>query len=174
LICTHCKFDKKEDEFSKNGWCLQCNRDNFRRYSHNNPEKIVEINKRSKVKRKDRNKELLEAWIVKNYGNTRNYHLYLRYGITPEQYNEMVLAQNGCCAGCLRHQSELKRPLCVDHDHSCCPGDKTCGECIRGLLCWQCNGFLGSVGDSIESLERLIQYLKNSPSTKIVEFGQAI
>lgn len=31
--------------------------------------------------------------------------------------------------------------LHLDHDHTCCPGKgESCGQCIRGLLCWGCNG----------------------------------
>lgn len=33
----------------------------------------------------------------------------------------------------------------VDHDHKCCPGRKSCGRCIRGLLCDSCNLDLGII-----------------------------
>lgn len=49
--------------------------------------------------------------------------------------------------------------LVVDHDHSCCPGAYTCGKCFRGWLCHGCNTGLGKLGDSVESLEKAIQYL---------------
>lgn len=54
------------------------------------------------------------------------------YGITEDQYNELLEKQNHCCNVCLRHESEFKTRLAVDHRH-----DKE-GE-IRGLLCTHCN-----------------------------------
>lgn len=36
-------------------------------------------------------------------------------------------------------------PLMIDHDHRCCPTTKSCGKCVRGYLCHECNsaeGFL--------------------------------
>lgn len=60
----------------------------------------------------------------------------------------MILeSQMGLCAICKR-----PKKLNVDHDH------KT-GE-IRGLLCSRCNLGLASFGDSIEGLEKAIDYLK--------------
>lgn len=32
-----------------------------------------------------------------------------------------------------------KESLHVDHDHNCCAGEKTCGVCVRGIVCAKCN-----------------------------------
>jgi hypothetical protein len=79
---------------------------------------------------------------------TRNRTTTLKSkGITIEQYNKLFRLQNGCCAICGTNKpgGHSKRYFAVDHDHSCCPGKKSCGKCIRGLLCFSCNlgiGFL--------------------------------
>lgn len=48
----------------------------------------------------------------------------------------------------------------VDHDHTCCAGVHSCGECIRGLLCPSCNAALGYVGDNTDVLASMIEYLE--------------
>ena len=70
--------------------------------------------------------------------------MYL-YGITEAQYNELLERQGGGCAICGRTQEENGRAryLSVDHDHRCCPGKKSCGKCVRGLLCLRCNNDMG-------------------------------
>lgn len=47
----------------------------------------------------------------------------------------------------------------IDHDHACCPGKTSCGSCVRGLLCGNCNLMLGLCGDSITILAAAIDYL---------------
>jgi hypothetical protein len=52
-----------------------------------------------------------------------------------------------------------KALLVVDHDHRCCPGDKSCGQCVRGLLCQNCNAAAGMVGDDPSRARALADYL---------------
>ncbi|MBU2051427.1 MAG: endonuclease VII domain-containing protein [Gammaproteobacteria bacterium] len=75
--------------------------------------------------------------------NRRNTVLK-RGGITLEEYNQMFAKQNGCCAICGKHQSELKNRLAIDHNHET-------GE-IRGLLCTSCNITLGWL-EKIEKID---------------------
>lgn len=85
------------------------------------------------------------------------------YGITLDQYEALLAAQGGVCAICglvetIRIKGTLLT-LSIDHDHGCCPGRKSCGRCVRALLCRRCNHVLGQVDDDIELLGRLAAYL---------------
>ena len=84
----------------------------------------------------------------------RNF-LKSEYGITIDQFNELLAKQNGCCAICLRHYSELDRSLAVDHRH----GGPRKGE-ITGLLCTHCNHRIVGRHNDPEMLERAAAYLR--------------
>lgn len=83
--------------------------------------------------------------------NQKRSQVKRHYGLTWEQYLEM--AAEGCAV------CGTTTNLCVDHDHNCCPGVKTCGKCIRGVLCNKHNKILGYVQDSMEELSSLVDYL---------------
>lgn len=87
---------------------------------------------------------------------TRAKQTRYRYGIEPEEFQALVEKQGGRCAIC----GEVPARLHVDHDHGCCLGDRTCGECIRGLLCGVYNRSLGGFKDNILALQSAIDYLR--------------
>jgi hypothetical protein len=78
------------------------------------------------------------------------------YGITPEQFDERLAAQNHVCAICLQPERRKKSTLSVDHCH------KT-GK-IRGLLCGDCNPGLGGFKDRVALLQAAIAYLLRTSS----------
>lgn len=112
---------------------------------------------------KDNSKQVLantKAWQERNPDKVKSAKLKYAHGITLEQYNEMYLAQQGCCPICNTWYAVLH----VDHDHSCCdfprPTSKqSCGKCIRELLCMNCNNGLGSFRDDPLALARAQVYL---------------
>jgi hypothetical protein len=79
-----------------------------------------------------------------------------KYGLTQERYDELLEAQGGVCAIC---QQPPSRAFDIDHDHNCCPQGSSCGKCVRGLLCFNCNSALGKLKDDVESLKRAVTYL---------------
>lgn len=64
-----------------------------------------------------------------------------KFGITQQRYDDMLNTQGNVCAIC-KNPCPTGRRLAVDHDHSCCP-ERSCGNCVRGLLCLPCNTRLG-------------------------------
>lgn len=83
------------------------------------------------------------------------------YGITSVELAEMKERQGYRCLICGKHESDCHQSLSVDHDHKCCPGKKSCGKCIRGLLCQSCNSMLGQAKDDVVILKNAVIYLNN-------------
>lgn len=82
----------------------------------------------------------------------RNNMLRIRYGITPGQYDALVIACSGRCAVCgIDPGNGVGRGLSVDHDHAT--------GAVRSMLCPACNKALGMVNDSVERLDQLKAYL---------------
>jgi len=94
-------------------------------------------------------------------------HVQRSYGLTPEQYEALWVAQGRCCAWCRSKTGATKR-LCVDHDHACCPGPTSCGECVRGLLCTMCNRMLGHLRNDPGAVERGAAYLRQPPARAVL------
>jgi hypothetical protein len=76
--------------------------------------------------------------------SNRKYRI-ASYGLTQEQFDRLVDAQQNSCGMC-RKPFEEGQLIHVDHDHTCCRRkNRSCGECIRGLLCHTCNIALGHI-----------------------------
>lgn len=89
----------------------------------------------------------------------RDAYLQRQYSITIGQYDSMLAAQGGVCAICAEPDPTGKE-LAVDHDHACCPDPaKSCGKCVRGLLCWPCNVGIGHLRDDPKILTAAAEYL---------------
>lgn len=78
----------------------------------------------------------------------RPHNLTYRFGISIQRYDRMLAAQDGVCAMCRLPETVARsngqvQPLAVDHDHACCAGRRSCGKCVRQLLCLRCNLELG-------------------------------
>lgn len=99
--------------------------------------------------------------IKKSYASDRHGYVHRTYNITQDRYEQMLSDQGGTCAACPTTPEDLGCSLFIDHDHSCCPGARSCGQCVRGLLCNACNSTLGYAKDDVERLSRLIDYLRS-------------
>lgn len=94
----------------------------------------------------------------------RQYELKEHYNLSIERYNEIVEEQNGLCPICNTAPDGQRKSMVVDHDHKCCPTKKkSCGKCIRGLICDTCNRAIGMLGDCPNVLRNAAAYLERSP-----------
>ncbi len=122
-------------------------------WRENNIDKRKEAKKEGYESNKERAKTHNKEFITKNPLYHVNKHLQSTYGISLEEYTELLEKQNHQCAGCgIEATKTPRQKLYVDHCH------KT--EKVRGLLCQHCNTALGMAKDSIETLSKLISYLK--------------
>lgn len=126
-------FDKKEYDFA---YTKQWRIDNREDYLANRRayKKRVSATEAGKLQRR---KEALKHY----------------YGITLEQYDNMLAKQNGCCAVCGKNTpGHNHKHFSVNHDHET-------GE-IRGLLCNDCNRGIGLLGDNAENIKKALEYLQ--------------
>ena len=101
-------------------------------------------------------KKATKKWEKNNPEKNRKRKLMSNYGITTEQYNEMLEAQNNGCkiCGSTDPRNKSYRYLCVDHCHHT--------GLVRGLLCDYCNVGLGRFEDDIDRLKKAVQYLRDA------------
>lgn len=89
----------------------------------------------------------------------------LLYQLSDKDFQNLLNRQNHACAICLTPFDE--RQAHVDHNHSCCSGPRSCGKCIRGLLCHFCNTAIGKLNDDPVLVQRALAYLTAAEVTTL-------
>lgn len=162
-ICTKCNERLPLDSFYRNPsirpdgvrkHCKPC-RNAYRRAAHAaNPHKIREY---KRMENKYKVNERAKRYRKENRDKFKGYHLKKEFGLTLEDFNSLLVQQDGVCAICREpeksvHKSGTPKDLSVDHDH------KT--GAIRGLLCWVCNTGIGKLRDSPDLLRTAANYIE--------------
>ena len=129
-------------------------KEQYRKRYAKNPEQYRAYKRKYIENNKEKLKERYKQYRLKYKAN--NYQHLKMFDITKEQYLEMLEQQKHVCAIC--GGKDKTRRLAVDHCH-------TTGV-IRGLLCSGCNTSLGQFKDSVELLQKAIQYLKDNNGNK--------
>lgn len=134
-LCGCCRERKPDTAFGKSRvardgisyTCKECtNLKGWAAWSEKNPEERYKINRRSSLKH--------------------------NYGMSEEDFNNMLSGQDGKCEICKTPLTLERRQTCVDHCHKS-------GK-VRGLLCVRCNSGLGQFVENISSLKAAIAYLE--------------
>jgi hypothetical protein len=129
-ICTTCGVEKDINQFYFRGG----------NYSPNS--------------RKSKCKECDKKRVAENYDPIKyqEQHLKRSYGITLNEYNQMLEGQDYKCITCGTTDPGGKHgKFMVDHCHST-------GK-VRGLLCKSCNIALGEIKDNKQTLQNMLNYL---------------
>lgn len=98
-------------------------------------------------------------WKKRQHPDRMKGYAIKRYNLEIEEYKQMLALQNNKCASCGQPFTNLL-PAHIDHDHGCCNGNRSCGKCVRGLVCPICNRTIGASRDNINSLTRRCELLE--------------
>jgi hypothetical protein len=104
----------------------------------------------------ERNRAAARKWAQEN-------PYYVKYRMTKADWQKIFDEQKGCCYLCgvdLGEALKRKRGVHIDHNHSCCARERTCGRCIRGLACHRCNQGIGAFFDDPERMRRAADALE--------------
>jgi hypothetical protein len=82
------------------------------------------------------------------------------HGTTVAKILEIQGSKQRECASC-GATTQLK----VDHDHGCCPAAQSCGRCVRGYLCHDCNTAEGLLRTPERAIA-LAQYMQRQRETR--------
>lgn len=114
---------------------------------------------------KAKSKESYERIKSEDPDRLWGYRLWHAHGLTVERYHSILEKQGGVCVICgsddPQHSDDRAKKVrfVVDHDHDCCPEARSCGNCIRGLVCHPCNRLMGQAHDDPDILIKAAAYL---------------
>jgi hypothetical protein len=132
--CPICGILKERSEYWKwqsrkdgiTAYCKDCFNKKNKKWMKENPDKLPTLQEQRASSRK------------------RNF------GISEEDYAQMLVDQNNSCAICY---ISIGWEAAVDHCHTT--------NVVRGLLCRKCNLGIGAFKDNIDTIRKAIQYVKN-------------
>ena len=132
------------------GFCKSCY---YKHLKKENPEWANDLkNRRTEYYQTPEGKEAKRI-------SARKCHLKTKFGISLEEYDELLEKQNGVCAICkepntIKGRGGKPLPLAIDHDHNT-------GK-IRGLLCATCNIAIHKAEQDLSWFDTAKIYLLNS------------
>lgn len=165
--CTKCKASKPVDQFGKQArsrdglypHCRDCRAVDRVAYYEANREEIKVRTRRWREANPEHHKRLIRAYAVANHERLMTRDRERRYRLPDGGLSRLIAEQSDACAACAEPFGKDWSKVHVDHDHACCPGTRSCGKCIRGVICASCNWGLGKFGDDPAKLRSAADYL---------------
>lgn len=142
---------------SKGKYCPETRGQNYA-WRKANPEKWAALKRRSYINNREKALIRVKDWYDKNRCHAikmaRVRSLKNEFGLTVDQYEEMIKVHDGKCAICEAGFTSTRNRH-IDHSHST-------GK-VRGLLCTRCNLALGQVEvKNGQWLKKAVDYLQKS------------
>ena len=129
-------------------------------WTENNKERLPEINRKWRAENKDKINEVKKIWKKNNpevvAAQQFKDGLKRKYGLTVEQYQQMIKDQDNKCKICGHEMNggrNTRYAINIDHKHD---GTKN----VRSLLCNCCNKVIGYAYEDVSVLASAIEYLK--------------
>lgn len=150
--CSKCHIEKPYDAFN---W--RSDNNTYRSQCKACAQVRLTIQQRlRRAKNPEKHRTYMDTYRIANreriLKNALQSHYRRKFGLTIEERNQMLAEQGGVCAICQGDNSNSKRDWHIDHCHET--------QCIRGILCADCNAMLGRARDKITTLQNAIAYLR--------------
>lgn len=165
--CVSCKVSKPVSEFTIRTravdglayYCKLCTRERALEY-RNRPENVLAGKERARRWREEnpeKAKKTHDSWVKRNRVRYRESckwrRLRHRYGVSREQYENLMRIAGGVCELC--GSGHL---LCLDHCHQ--------SELVRGILCMRCNTAMERFDEMPDFTARVAKYLEKHNEPK--------
>lgn len=160
--CPRCgrEKDRKTDFHKGSSYCKPCNSSHAREYYWKHKQRVSDRSKQKRLANLAAERAKDRARYRRDIEKRRVYHLRKNYGITMDEFLQLLQAQDHKCAVCGTAitqnsnggQNKRVRNLDVDHCHDT-------GK-VRGILCSQCNKGIGCFKDDPERLRSAAAYLE--------------
>jgi len=164
-VCIICKKEKELFCFHKNkskpdgleSRCKSCRHN----YNINNRDKLSIHKKIHYANNKEKINKKNKEWYNNNPSKVKNQKLVYSYGITLNQWQDMLISQEFKCKICQKKldPKENGKEIHVDHNH------KT--HKVRAILCKRCNSIIGLCDEDKQVLESAIKYLIEDNTNEI-------
>jgi hypothetical protein len=161
-MCSLCLVEKAFSEYyfvpSQNGRPSSACKDCLKHRGWERQNAVMKVNPERNRARQVRDRK-------DNPRRAKGYWLWTTYRVTLEWFDEQWSAQAGRCPICqtqFEQDPHSTHAPQVDHDHKCCAGARSCGSCVRGLICRRCNVGMATFGEDPLLLLKAAVYLEES------------